>query len=102
MATRYGTRFDDTLHGDGGFDTIIGDADRLIDSQRGGIDTIYGGLGHDTLIGDARDLYKFARGGDDVLCGDNGSGGTADSRTRRDAVKTSVSPRPLGRREAET
>lgn len=73
-----GRTFDDELHGNGGADTILGNAgyDYLYggsgdDSIRGGndYDTLDGGAGNDTLMGDAGNDWLFGGEGDDILNG---------------------------------
>ena len=75
----YGTRFADTLLGDGGDNVIWGDAggDQLW--GRAGNDTLIGGEGDDTLLGGAGgDLLSGGNGRDRVQYNDAGAGLRAD------------------------
>ena len=64
----------DTLRGGTFGDLLVGDVQELDDASRGGNDQLWGNGGDDSLYGDAEGgLFESSRGGNDVLRGGNGA-----------------------------
>jgi hypothetical protein len=91
---------DDTLTGGpfagiaAGRDTLIGDAETMLDHARGGNDVLVSGKGTELMYGDAIDLAPTARGGHDrfVFGPENGQDTIGDFRHGEDKIDL----RPLG------
>jgi Ca2+-binding RTX toxin-like protein len=67
-----GTRFDDTLTGDGAANTLSGGGGNDVLDGRGGNDTLDGGEGNDTLIGGNGNDILHGGAGNDLLWGNDG------------------------------